>query len=174
MIKFSPGNCCCDTVDCTTECCLDGTLTATVEVNLGANPLTDQDCSACDTVAGAFELDNTSECVWSGEFDYACGATSQIDCTSDVDYNGFRLIITATLNRAACRWDVVVAMVALIDGVPASLDDSCDSPGQASYSSANNDIHCDGSTTNLSLNGSDNWSSICVDNMPATITIRVI
>ncbi len=166
--------CPCETVDCDTTCCLDGALTPTLEIDLGANPLTDEDCGGCDLVAGAFELDNTAECTWTGSFDYECGATSQIDCTVDKDYNGFRLVITATLNRAACRWSVSIIMQVLMDGSVVNLDDSCASPGGASYDGSNNDIHCDGTETTLTLNSSSSWSTVCVDNMPATITIRVV
>ena len=171
-VIFNP--CCCNTVNCDTECCLDGALTNTVEIDLGANPLTDEDCGACDTVAGAFQLVNTSECVWTGEFDYECGATHQLDCIVDQDYNGFRLVMTATLNRAACRWSVNIAMFVLMDGSLVALDDSCSRPGSAGYTGSNNDIHCDGTETTLTQDFSDSWASVCVDNMPATITIRVI
>ena len=170
---FNP--CCpCDEVNCETECCLDGALTSTVEIDLGANPLIDEDCDACDQVTGAFELSNTGDCVWTGEFDYECGATSQIDCDVDKDYNGFRLTITATLDDLNCRWSVDIAMTVLMDGTPVGLDDSCSRPGAAFYLGTSNDIHCDGTETTLNQISTDNWEGVCVDNMPATITIRVV
>ena len=166
--------CPCTTVNCDTECCLDGALTATVEVDLGTGPLGNEDCDACDEVGGVYQLDNTGDCVWSGSFDYTCGATNQIDCSVDKDYNGFRIAISAQLNNALCRWQVGIAMTPLLDGVVVGLDDSCNKPGSADYIGTNGDIHCDCSEMILTQNSTSNWSTICVDNMPATITIRVI
>ncbi len=169
--------CPCATVDCTTTCCLDGALTPTVEVNLGATPLTDEDCGACDTVAGAFELTNTDTCTWTGEFDYECGSTEVLDCSApapDEDYNGFRLIIVATLSTTNCRWSVSISGEFLMDGVIVGVSDQCPGFGDAQYIGTNNDIHCDGRTTNLSKSSSSLGGTACVDNMPATITIRVV
>lgn len=170
--------CPCSTFDCDTECCLDGALTATVEVDLGATPLTDEDCGACDTVSGTFQLDATANtCQWSGEFDYECGSEEIIDCsfpTADVTYNGFRLEIVASLNRAACRWSVSISMRALMDGVVVGVSDACPGFGSSNYESANNDIHCDGTNTTCNQTSSNLGGTACVDNMPATITIRVI
>jgi hypothetical protein len=170
--------CPCVEVDCGVTCCNSGSLTPTMEVDLGANPLTDEECDACDTVTGVFEINNTGTCVWSGEFDYECSAEGTVNCfppNPAKTYNGFRLVINAELFQGAnCLLRVTVSMLYLKDGVQVTSDDSCSGAGGAYWDSALNDIECDGSLMTLTKGFSDIGGTACVDNTPATITARFV
>ncbi len=180
MIKFSPGNCCCqDPFTCDTECCESGSVTNTVELDFGGSILTDNECNTCDEIGGVFELEGNGDCSWYAEFDYECGGEFTIDCGSDPsrNYNGYRLIFLMTMNATFCNIGISVSVVPLMDGIEVALSDSCEFGGGAAYfrngGAGTIKIPCD-EPFSVDLTSSGGWGNFCSDSFPATVLVTFV